>query len=584
VLNRFPWTLKGREMSMSQLHAGVNTYANEKLAVGECASLEPVFENDVLTGLILGRVQIPRPLLGLEHEFNIAARLALKHAGGVDSYAIGALLEATDQLGGQLARSTHTRQVDTVFDRGRRIKLVAGLPVHFYDDCSKFEVAFGVFTDAKKVIAFECQLAKTLREIAAVANGILTDRHGVEPQLMIHLSGGDGISTCASLHLNIPWYDPVAEAAYETFEAFPQLCEHLARQVVCAASVGANGWPSVLGWRTNSRAEAFDRIVGPSTVRPSRAMQFTRLTSRSSEGYDRPEVGRNMAMCYVWGQSQVANFLTLVLAQIEAVRFHLAVCGWHSSPVILEGTTNPLTLVRTLGSNPQAAGALMLTVLDDYWHFCERLENEIGAHVVAQLVPHYAEALKLGEKVARAIVTDDTDVLIRCIDRVKKEFLLTEVLGERWRTHWRECFTQIRNLCFAFSSPQAMSPYYDFFLARGIEQKIVDEAEIDLAGPDELTRSWFFAEVARRFWDDPAMQFVSWDWDNIRLTSVVPISAGWIPQFASVDKKLDLSNPFSHNAVTHRHAVENVRNLVELFMQLGKDEQPVEKHQRVISN
>ena len=114
--------------------------------------LEPVRMNGNLTGLRLGKLRIPRPVMGCEHEHNIAACLPANDGQMPDDAAIGFLLRAAQMRG---ARSAHGRaRNDNQFDRGRLIQQGAGgMPVHIYDDLSKLEVSFGEFTSARKLLA-----------------------------------------------------------------------------------------------------------------------------------------------------------------------------------------------------------------------------------------------------------------------------------------------------------------------------------------------------------------------------------------------------------------------------------------------
>jgi hypothetical protein len=533
-------------------------------------TLEPVYEHGVLQGLQFGKLLIPRPVLGIEHEFNIAARVPPGLRQQPDVFAISALLEAVDELGGRPARGYSLNQTNTIYEQGRRILPVAGLPVHFYSDCWKFETCFGVFTDAKLLLAFRCKLSETLRAIAKSANAILTERHNHDPHLLLHLSGGDGESTCASLHLNIPWNDTIADACYVTYEAFDLLCESLARQLLCTASVAANGMPTRRAWLTNSRTATFATIVGACTVAPNRALQHTRRQSRPTEGYDRPGIGRNMAMCYVWGQSQRANFLTAVLAQLETIRLHLAVLGMHRSPKLLNRCSNVLKLGRYVARDQRFAAKWMQRVLDDYYSLCQSLELHVGKRVLAQLVPHYQEAIELASAVVRAILDEDEDTLIWSTDLAKKEALFDIHFKGDWRNLWASCFSEARNLCFDFSSPNEDSLYQTIFIANEGERFIVTEREVQEAGPDPLTRTWLMGQIVDRFWDDPAMDYVEWDWDLMKLTRGRVRSCGWIPAISIDTKTICMPNPLSHNARSHGNALANAPSLEDLFDAIGQ--------------
>ncbi len=212
-------------------------------------------------------------------------------------------------------------------------------------------MAFGEFTSAKGLLAVEEALVPVLREIVARAERILREYYRIDTRLLLHRSGGDGQSTCAAVHLNIPWADSVSHATQVSLEAFDYLQETLARQLAVMTSIAAIGMPGEEGMLSDPRGASFGHIVGWSTLEPHRAMQFNRLQGRSDEGYEREGCGRNMGMCATWGQSQAGNLISLVLNQLDAICLHLAVVGRYAPARLLKPDDNLLTLAAELGTN-----------------------------------------------------------------------------------------------------------------------------------------------------------------------------------------------------------------------------------------
>jgi len=535
--------------------------------------IAPVFSlQKVLKGISAGRIFVPRPVVGLEHEYNIAAVLGARGYRKPDDICIDYLLAAAAKLG---ALSAHGRYAggyrETVFDRGRRImRGPGGLPVHLYDDSSKLEVSFGEFTSARAVIAFDRALVSALREIIEEAGRLLREEYDRDPRLLVHLSGGDGSTTCAPLHLNIPWSGEVAHAAYVSREAFAELLELLLCQLTIATTVGATGMPGESGMATDSRCSTFSRLTGCSTLEPDRPMQFERLVARSHEGFESNGAGRNMQMVANWGHSEVQRFLILVLNQIETMRFHLVVAGFYESPPLLASSDNLLDLARRFASGIACGAQMHRRALDERHRFVHWLSRELGQEVVDQLVPGVGEALAWDDHVLTAIERNDTSTLIRTTDFGKKTFLAEKVLRAQGGS-WEENLAAIRNVCFAFASPQALSPYFTYFVPNELETRVVGDQDVRDAGPDPLTRGWFLAAVANRWWDDPeaGLDRVAWDWDGISRRWTTTRAGGWIPDLGYHAQTIELPGSLDHNRAASGEILDTIRSLDELFDVFG---------------
>lgn len=551
----------------------IRRYCDERLNRGPTAHLEPSYcPHGVLNGLKAGKLHIPRPVCGLEHEFNIAAVISTKHGLRPDEICVEYLLTAARDLGARPAYGRYSGGIrETEFERGRLILPgPGGLAVNVYDDSSKFEMSFGEYTSARKVIAVEKAIIPRLRAVIGRAEAMLREKYGEDPLLMVHLSGGDGNSTCASLHLNIPWNDAVSHAAYVSQEAFPDLQETLLRQLLIAVTVAATGMPIEAGMASDPRSATFELVTGRSTLEPHRPMQFQRLEARPSEGYE-PGNGRNMGMVCNWGQSEVANLLTLVLNQLETLRFHLAVGGFYEPTRILSAGDNLLVMSHQLPLDMRRGAELHRRALDERHRFVAWLTKEVGENVIRELVPEVHEALAWDDRVVTAIERNDRDALERTTDFGKKLSLAERVLSARDGT-WEENLTAIRNVCFAFASPQEVSPYHSYFVPKGLEERVVSDEEIRDAGPDPLTRSYFFAAVIRKFWGDKdsGLDSVSWDWDGLSRRWTAKRSGGWIPDLRCFEQIIDLPRSIGH----HKAAVDGVLNRIcsldELFEVFGR--------------
>jgi hypothetical protein len=524
------------------------TYCDDRLNVGHASHLVPDYTHGVLTGLRAGPLFIPRPVLGVEHENNLAAKLPLSERRMSDAVGVRACLQAAASLGAKPARGRFSRCDCGPCDRGRLLlRGPEGLPIHLYNDLSKLELAFGEFTAAKRLLAVEAALAPILRDIVALAGWILGEQYGADTRLLLHCSGGDGNTTCASAHLNIPWSDAVSRAAYVSLEAFDHLQEMLVRQLAIMTSVAATGMPAENGMLSDPRSNSFAHIVGQSTLEPNRAMQYDRLQGRPDEGYDRQGCGRNMGMCVAWGQSQVGNFLSLTLNQLETLRFHLAVAGLYSSPKLLRADDNLLTLAAELGTNRTRAAELQRRAVDDYTRLTSFLTAEVGEEVLEELVPDHQEALRLADMVLTALEQGDQDTLVRTTDYGKKMLLADRYLSGRGGS-WRENLQGVRNICFAFASPQEISPYYSYFRCKDLEMSVLGDEDLRGTGPDPLTRSFFFSKVLSRFWNDPLLDCVEFDWDRLVLRRSSTWSGGWIPKIRTEEKTVLLPGSVGHNA------------------------------------
>ena len=108
----------------------------------------------------IGSLQIPRPVVGVEHEHNIAARLPSWERRMPDAACIDVLLHAVKQMGGRPARGRFSRSDYDPCDRGRFVLPgPSGLLVHIYDDLCKLEVSLGEFTSARGLLAVEQRYA-----------------------------------------------------------------------------------------------------------------------------------------------------------------------------------------------------------------------------------------------------------------------------------------------------------------------------------------------------------------------------------------------------------------------------------------
>jgi hypothetical protein len=550
--------------------AGKRTYRNEALNPSPTDRLEPIRVEGVLAGLVTGQLLIPRPVLGVEHEHNIAVRLPNNVRGAPDDIGIDALLGAATECGARPARGARSSANFGACDRNRLVfPGPQGMPIQFYDDLSKFEQVFGEFTSARRLLAVREALLPSVRRIIARANEQLAEQFGADPQLLVHLSGGDGDSTCATLHLNIPWANEVAHAAYVSLEAFHHLQETLARQLAIMTSVAATGMPGEHQLLAEPRSTSFGRIIGFSTLEPHRAMQFNRLQGRAQEGYEQEGCGRNMQMVAAWGQSQVGNFLTATLNQLETLRLHLVVTGLYSSSCLLRDRDNLLTLAARLATDRVRAAELMRRTLDDYHHLTAFLVANLGESVMEELVPDYQEALSRTDTVLTAIEGDDQDTLVKTNDYAKKEFLVDQFLAGRGGG-WESNLPGIRNICFAFASPQEVSPYFDYFRRGGLEEWILSDTDVEQAGPDPLTRSYFYAEVVRRFWDDPLIDLVEFDWDRLTLRQSVVVSGGWVPRINLKETSVLVPRSVGH----HREATgpvfdRHIHSLQDVFDVFG---------------
>ena len=115
-----------------------------------------------------------------------------------------------------------------------------------------------------------------------------------------------------------------------------------------------------------------------------------------------------------------------------------------------------------------------------------------------------------------------------------------------------------------------MSPYFSYFRARGLETRVVGDEEVASAGPDPLTRSYFFAQVAKRFWQDPLMDDVAWDWDRLCLRNATAQSGGWVPRIDVREMTISLPSSIGHNAPALGNLFDTrIRTLVDVFEVFG---------------
>jgi hypothetical protein len=536
--------------------------------------LKPVIRRGTLTGLQAGEIFLPRPVIGVEHEFNIAAKLPKEVHRSADELCIDALLRAARQLGGRSARHFNHAYYD--YDPYERGRLVLPGPSHLfqlYDDSHKLEIAHGEHTSTKALLAAEFGFLPQLRAIITRAAEILREDFGADPQLLVHLSGGDGgRSTCATAHVNIPVNNAVYEAAYGTLEAFDHLKEHSLRQLTIVSSVAAKGSPLPSGLALDARCLSYAVIAGDNTIEPLRAMQFRRCLARPDEGFENPEsgCGRDMILVANWGQSEAGNFLNC-LHQIETLRFQLSITGHYPPTWILEPDVNLLVLSRRLAFDRRKAAELHRRVLDEYFRFLAWLDAQVSSEVVDQLVPEVRDALRLDDRILTAIEHRNTGELVKMTDYDKKLLLIDKLMSGR-PGKWRDHLNEIRNVCFAFASPQAdVSPYWTFFRPRGLELEILTDRDLETAGPDPLTRSWFFANVANRFWTDPGMDEVSFDWDCLVRRRVKALAGGWVPRLRCDEERIDLSGSMHRNQPEVGN-LDGIQTLDDLFRVFGASE------------
>jgi hypothetical protein len=208
--------------------------------------------------------------------------------------------------------------------------------------------------------------------------------------------------------------------------------------------------------------------------------------------------------------------------------------------------------------------------LDECHRFVAWLTREVGEDVVRQLVPDIHEALVWDDRVLTAIEQGDRDTLERTTDFGKKLYLAEKVLSVRDGT-WEENLTAIRNVCFAFASPQGLSPYHNYFVPKGLEQRVVSDEEVRDAGPDPLTRSYFFAAVIRKFWqdEDSGLDHVSWDWHRLSRRWTAKRSGGWIPDLRCYEQTIELPSSMGHNQAAVDAVLSRIRSLDDLFEVFG---------------
>jgi hypothetical protein len=538
-------------------------YADPRLNLKTGESLSPVIENGVLAGIQAGRCLIPRPVAGVEHEHNIALNLPRDERRRPDAVGIDALLAATRQLGGFPARGKLSASKNTLCDRDRLIFPVGDALIHVYSDLDKFEISHGEFTSARGLMAFEEKMIPTLREIIARAEAILAEDH--EPsQMLVHLSGGDGDSTCAALHLNIPWNASVSHACYVSMEAYSFLQETLLRQLAVITTLAATGIPGREHLLANSRGHSFREMIGVSTLEPNRAMQFNLLRGRPGEGYDRKDVARNMQMLATWPQSQVGRLLMVVLSQLETLRLHFSVVGlWPMRRLVVDHQN----LVRTaidFTVNPKLAHHVTRQALDEWHEFTLWLESQLGVEVTEQLVPDHRGAIAVADQCLKAYVDEDQETLIRMTDYAKKEHLIERYLSAQ-TGGWSEHRTALLNICFAFASPQSLSPYFTYFRPQQMELIVLSDRDVANAGPDPNTRAWFFGQIATRFAGDPLLKYVHFDWDRCTLRQAVTLSGGWVPKIQILEKAISAAASIGHNRATLGDVLDEVSSLAELF-------------------
>ena len=538
-------------------------FADPTLNLGRGDSSSPVIENGVLAGIQVGPFFIPRPVVGVEHEFNIALNLPSDERRRPDAVGIDAVLAATRDLGGFPARGKLLASKNTLCDRDRLVLPISGALIQAYNDLDKFEISLGEFTSARGLMAFEEKMIPKLREIVARAEAILAA--GQDPlHMLVHLSGGDGDSTCAALHLNIPWNASVSRACYVSMEAYSFLQETLLRQLAVITTLAATGMPGRKQLLANSRGHTFREMIGVSTLEPNRAMQFNLLHGRSGEGYDRKDVARNMQMLATWPQSQVGRLLMVVLSQLETLRLHFSVVGlWPTRRLVVDHQN----LVRTaidFTVNPTLALHVMRQALNEWQEFTRWLESQFGVDITEQLVPDHRAAIALADQCLQAYVDEDQETLIRMTDYAKKGHLIERYLSAQ-SGGWEEHHTALRNICFAFASPQSVSPYFTYFRPQQMELIVLSDRDVDSAGPDPNTRAWFFGQIATRFAGDPLLKHIHFDWDSCTLRQAVTLSGGWIPNVQILEQAISAPASIGHNQATLGDVLDEVTSLAELF-------------------
>ena len=166
--------------------------------------------------------------------------------------------------------------------------------------------------------------------------------------------------------------------------------------------------------------------------------------------------------------------------------------------------------------------------------------------MVAELVPDHQEALALAEGVLSAFERSDVDALVRTTDFAKKQVLIDTLLSGRSGT-WRDNLTAILNVCFLFASPQEVSPYYSHFRRQGLETEVLRAEDLERAGPDPATRGYFFAQVAKRFWDDPELDDVAFQWHRLVRRRRRTLCGGWVPNVGVDEQRIEVPASLGHS-------------------------------------
>jgi hypothetical protein len=131
---------------------------------------------------------------------------------------------------------------------------------------------------------------------------------------------------------------------------------------------------------------------------------------------------------------------------------------------------------------------------------------------------------------------------------------------------WHDNLPGILNICFLFASPQEVSPYYSYFKQQGLETEVLTDGDLDQAGPDPATRSYFFTQIANRFWEDPALDEVTFDWDRLVRRRRRTLCGGWVPNIRVEEQIIEVPTPHGHSqAAVARLFDTRIASVDELF-------------------
>ena len=92
------------------------------------------------------------------------------------------------------------------------------------------------------------------------------------------------------------------------------------------------------------------------------------------------------------------------------------------------------------------------------------------------------------------------------------------------------------------------------------------DGDLDQAGPDPATRSYFFTQIANRFWEDPALDDVTFDWNRLVRRRRRTLCGGWVPNIRVEEQIIEVPTPHGHNqAAVGRLFDTRIASVDELF-------------------